>query len=89
MQTVVQGRFKKRLKMSDVYFGSTFPQPLAYAPPQKMSKIIDAVLRRVGKSAFVLFYHVILSVQYEVSLIWPLRLALHCLYLFAFATHMY
>jgi len=48
MQTVVQGRFKKRLKMSDVYFGSTFPQPLAYAPPPTMSKLIDSILRRVA-----------------------------------------
>jgi len=32
MQTVIQGRFKKPMKMSDVYVGSTFPQPLAGAP---------------------------------------------------------
>jgi len=34
--------------MSDVYFGSTFPQPLAYSPPPTMSKLIDAVLRKVA-----------------------------------------
>ena len=42
-----------------------------------------------GKSAFVLFYCVNSSVQYEVSITWPLQLNFICLYLIVLATHMY
>jgi len=42
-----------------------------------------------GKSAFVLFYHVHMCVQCEVLVIWLLHLSLHCIHLFALATHMY
>ena len=42
-----------------------------------------------GKSAFVLFYHVHMCVQCEVLVIWLLYLSLHCIHLFALATHMY
>ena len=41
-----------------------------------------------GMSAFVvLFYHMISSVQYEVSMIWLLCLNLICLNLIVFASH--
>ena len=42
-----------------------------------------------GKSASVLFYHVHMCVQCEVSVIWLLHLSLHCIHLLALATHMY
>jgi len=48
MQTVLQGQFKKRMKMSDVYAGSIFPQPLAGAPPPTLSKVMDTVIRKVA-----------------------------------------
>lgn len=48
MQTVIQGRFKRPIKMSDVYVGSIFSQPLAGAPPPLMTKIMDAIIRRVA-----------------------------------------
>lgn len=48
MQTVVQGQFKRPMKMSEVYVGSIFSQPLAGAPPPLMSKIMDMVIRRVA-----------------------------------------
>lgn len=44
-------------------------------------------LTLAGKSMLVLFYQVNLSVQYEVSVILPLRLAFYCLYSTAFANH--
>jgi len=44
MQTVVQGRFKRPTKMSDVYVGSIFARPLAGAPPPAMvNKIIGRI----------------------------------------------
>lgn len=48
MQTVIQGRFKRPIKMSDVYVGSVFPQALAGAPPPTMAKIMDAVISRIA-----------------------------------------
>jgi len=48
MQTVLQGQFKKRMKMSDVYAGSIFPQPLAGAPPPTLNKVMDTVIRKVA-----------------------------------------
>ena len=48
MQTVIQGRFKRRINMSDVYVGTVFSQPLAGPPPPLMSKVIDAIVRRVA-----------------------------------------
>lgn len=47
MQTVLQGRFKRPTKMSDVYTGSIFAQPFAGKPTQFMSNIMDAVIRRI------------------------------------------
>eukprot|EP00584_Thalassiosira_punctigera_P004923 CAMPEP_0172530790 /NCGR_PEP_ID=MMETSP1067-20121228/4414_1 /TAXON_ID=265564 ORGANISM="Thalassiosira punctigera, Strain Tpunct2005C2" /NCGR_SAMPLE_ID=MMETSP1067 /ASSEMBLY_ACC=CAM_ASM_000444 /LENGTH=258 /DNA_ID=CAMNT_0013315059 /DNA_START=64 /DNA_END=840 /DNA_ORIENTATION=+ len=48
MQTVIQGRFKRPIKMSDVYVGSLFAHSLASAPPPMMTKIMDAVIRRIA-----------------------------------------
>jgi len=48
MQTVVQGRFKRPIKMSDLYVGSVFPQPLAGAPPPTLSKIMSAVIGKIA-----------------------------------------
>lgn len=48
MQTVVQGRFKRKIKMSDLYVGSVFSKALAAAPPPAMSKIMEAVIRRIA-----------------------------------------
>eukprot|EP00571_Detonula_confervacea_P000914 CAMPEP_0172329514 /NCGR_PEP_ID=MMETSP1058-20130122/60923_1 /TAXON_ID=83371 /ORGANISM="Detonula confervacea, Strain CCMP 353" /LENGTH=647 /DNA_ID=CAMNT_0013046693 /DNA_START=75 /DNA_END=2018 /DNA_ORIENTATION=+ len=48
MQTVIQGRFKQSVNMSEVYTGSIFAQPLAAAPPPRMAKIMNAVLGRIA-----------------------------------------
>lgn len=49
MQTVVQGRFKRPgLRMSDVYVGTVFDRELDGPPPPYMTKILDAILRRVA-----------------------------------------
>ena len=48
MQTVLQGQFKKPTKMSDVYVGSIFDKPLAQAPPPTLTRIMDAIIRRVA-----------------------------------------
>lgn len=48
MQTVIQGRFKRPVNMGDVYVGSLFAKPLAGAPPKTMTKIMDAVIRRIA-----------------------------------------
>ena len=47
------------------------------------------MLGGAGKSALVLFYHVNSCVQYKVSVTWVLHLNLVCLYLNAFANHIY
>lgn len=48
MQTVIQGRFKRPMKMSEVYVGSIFSKPLAGAPPPFMEKVMNAVIKRVA-----------------------------------------
>lgn len=48
MQTVIQGQFKRPISMSEVYVGSIFALPLAGAPPPLMTKIMDAVIRRIA-----------------------------------------
>ena len=48
MQTVLQGRFKRCVPMSEVYAGSLFHKALAGAPPPTMTKIMDAVIRRIA-----------------------------------------
>jgi hypothetical protein len=50
MQTVVQGQFKKPIKMSDVYVGSVFPKPLSTPPPSSMQAMMNAIFRRVAPS---------------------------------------
>jgi hypothetical protein len=42
-----------------------------------------------GKSALVLFYHMISCVQYKVSMTWILHFNLICLYLIVFTNHMH
>jgi Protein of unknown function (DUF1769) len=53
MQTVVQGQFKKPIKMSDVYVGSVFSQPLAFPPPPSMQRILTAVFKRIAPSVIL------------------------------------
>jgi len=48
MQTVIQGKFKRPLRMDEVYVGSLFARPLAGAPPQSMTEIMSAVIRRIA-----------------------------------------
>ena len=48
MQTVVQGYFKKPVKMSEVYVGSVFQKPFPKGPPPSWVKIMDAVIRRIA-----------------------------------------
>ena len=48
MQTVIQGRFKRPIKMSEVYVGSIFAEPLDGAPPSYMTKIMNAVVGRIA-----------------------------------------
>eukprot|EP00571_Detonula_confervacea_P013682 CAMPEP_0172311386 /NCGR_PEP_ID=MMETSP1058-20130122/14643_1 /TAXON_ID=83371 /ORGANISM="Detonula confervacea, Strain CCMP 353" /LENGTH=276 /DNA_ID=CAMNT_0013024545 /DNA_START=84 /DNA_END=914 /DNA_ORIENTATION=+ len=48
MQTVIQGQFKRPIKMSEVYVGSIFAQPLAAAPPPLMTKIMNTVIGRIA-----------------------------------------
>ena len=45
---VIQGRFKHRLNYSDVVIGSEFAQPLRYAPPKSLNKVIRQVLQRMS-----------------------------------------
>jgi len=55
--------------------------------PPEVSGLHELIF--TGKSAFVLFYHVHMCVQCEILVIWLLHLSLHCIHLFALATHMY
>ena len=48
MQTVLQGKFKKSVNMSDIYVGSVFDKPLAKAPPPSFTRIMSAIVRRVA-----------------------------------------
>jgi len=67
MQSVLQGTFKKPMKMSEVYTGSVFAYKMKNSPPSSMAKVMTTILGRVGKSALVLFYYVHEYIQYEVS----------------------
>jgi hypothetical protein len=53
METVVQGQFKQTLKMSDVYFGSVFSQPLAFPPPLSMQRVLNSVFKRIAPSVIL------------------------------------
>ncbi|CAB9496872.1 expressed unknown protein [Seminavis robusta] len=48
MQTVVQGRFKQKAKMSDVFVGSVFNRPLAQKPPAFVAKLMDKAMKRMA-----------------------------------------
>ena len=48
MQTVMQWQFKRPTKMSDVYVGSIFTQPLTGAPPPGMNKIMNEIISRIA-----------------------------------------
>jgi Protein of unknown function (DUF1769) len=50
MQIVSQGKFKKPTKMSDLYFGCTFSEPLAWRPPPSMQRILNAAFKRIAPS---------------------------------------
>lgn len=48
MQTVVQGRFKKPLRMDEVYMGSIFSERLRLVPPPSMTRMIQAMISSVA-----------------------------------------
>ena len=47
-QCIVQGRFKKELKISDVFCGREYEKPLKQKPPPFVNRIIQTFLRRVA-----------------------------------------
>jgi hypothetical protein len=53
MQMAIQGRFKRCMDMSDVYVGSLFAKPFDYYPPPYLTKIVDAILRRIAPGLFI------------------------------------
>jgi len=53
MQTVVQGRFKRPTKMSDVYVGSIFARPLAGAPPPAMERVMNKIIGRIAPGLMI------------------------------------
>jgi len=55
MQTVIQGRFKRKVKMSELYVGSMFTKPLLGVPPPMLTSIMDAVIRRIAPVSCVLY----------------------------------
>ena len=63
MQTVLQGRFKRNVKMSELYVGSMFTKPLLGVPPPMLTSIMDAVIRRIAPVSryFVLLHRGVLS----------------------------
>ena len=67
MQTVLQGRFKRNVKMSELYVGSMFTKPLLGVPPPMLTSIMDAVIRRIAPVSrfvyyyIVVFYHLLFS----------------------------
>jgi hypothetical protein len=48
MQVVIQGRFKRRISMSEVYVGSLFTKPFKFPPPVFVTKIVDTILRPIA-----------------------------------------
>lgn len=48
MQTVVQGKFKKPVSMSDVYVGSVFKKPLEQVPPPFFTRMMNSIMKRVA-----------------------------------------
>lgn len=53
MQSVVQGKFKKAAKMSDIYVGSVCGSPFAKKPPGLVCKILEKAFRQVQPGAVV------------------------------------
>ncbi|CAB9520339.1 expressed unknown protein [Seminavis robusta] len=54
MQTVLQGQFLlPNIKMSDIYVGSVFTQPLVKKPPAMVAKILEKALKRSQPGAIV------------------------------------
>ncbi|KAL7524131.1 hypothetical protein ACHAWF_000822, partial [Thalassiosira exigua] len=47
-QIVIQGRFKRSLKISEVYFGSGFYKPLARTPSPSEVKVMGAVIQHIA-----------------------------------------
>jgi Protein of unknown function (DUF1769) len=47
VQTVVQGQFKKPVRVSDVFVGSVFERRLRFAPPAALARIVRLFLRRL------------------------------------------
>jgi Protein of unknown function (DUF1769) len=50
MQTVVQGRFKRPVKMSELYVGNVFDRPLSHPPPASWQNVMNQVFKRVAPS---------------------------------------
>ena len=48
MQSVLQGTFKKPMKMSEVYTGSVFAYKMKNSPPSSMAKVMTSILGRVA-----------------------------------------
>ena len=48
MQIVIQGQFKRKIKMSEVYAGSMFVAPLKAAPPPRMTKLMNSIIGRIA-----------------------------------------
>jgi len=53
MQFVIQGRFKKKINMADLYVGSVFREPMKLVPPPSLLKIMQAVIRRTAPGAIL------------------------------------
>mmetsp|Transcript_1307 Transcript_1307/g.2077 ORF Transcript_1307/g.2077 Transcript_1307/m.2077 type:complete len:335 (-) Transcript_1307:822-1826(-) len=47
-QFIIQGRFKKKMPVSDVQIGTEFEKPFKYAPPRFIDKIVQKALRRIA-----------------------------------------
>lgn len=47
-QCIVQGRFKKEMKLSDVFCGREYEKPMKQKPPPFVNKIVQTFLRRVA-----------------------------------------
>ena len=59
MQIVLQGRFKRNVKMSELYVGSMFTKPLLGVPPPMLTSIMDAVIRRIAPVSRIVYYYIV------------------------------
>lgn len=55
MQTVVQGRFKKSISMSDVFVGSIFKEPMSLVPPPFFMRLLNVLFQRIAPGAILDF----------------------------------